>query len=184
MELNGSEISFRPIELNDTDLLLKWRNSPSVKRNFIYQKDLTKEEHLNWLENIVKPGRAVQFIIEGSGPDHLSPVPLGSVFLRDIDMTHRKAECGMFIGEEGMRSKGVGTKTLKFIFKYGFEQLNLNRIFARVLAENLSSLKMCQKAGFRQEGIFKQDVYVNGAFTDVIYVGVLRKDFYSANIKR
>lgn len=47
-----------------------------------------------------------------------------------------------------------------------FARTNLVRIFARVFANNPASIKVLQKAGYVQEGLFKNAVYKDGAFID------------------
>ena len=173
MELKGNIIKIRPIQVEDTDYIIKWRNRPSVKSQFIYQKDLTREEHLNWMQNMVATGKVAQFIII----DLETNAPIGSTFLRDIDTVHSKAEFGIFIGEGIMRGKGMGTDAIKLTSQYGFEHLKLNRIFLRILADNLASINSCRKAGFTQEGIFRKEVFVNGKFCDVLYMGMLKEEY-------
>ena len=46
----GERVYIRPITEEDTDLIIKWRNSDAVRPYFIYQKPFTREGHLNWLK--------------------------------------------------------------------------------------------------------------------------------------
>mgnify|MGYP002228263736 CR=1 FL=1 len=48
--------------------------------------------------------------------------PLGSVYIRDIDRHHNKAEYGIFIGEADARGRGVGTAAAKLMLRYCFEE--------------------------------------------------------------
>ena len=118
-----AEITIRPITYNDTDDIIRWRNSEYVNARFIDRRMFTKESHEAWLENFVKTGKVAQFIIllDGKG--------VGSVYLRDIDYDKKDAEFGIFIGEESARGKGVGTKSAGLILEYAFDELNLNKVF-------------------------------------------------------
>jgi RimJ/RimL family protein N-acetyltransferase len=105
MELKTERIYLRPIEEGDTEMVLRWRNSPDVKKYFIYREDITPEEHGRWLEEKVKTGKVAQFIIylrEGN-------IPVGSVYMQSIDHKHKNAEYGIFIGEAAARGHGCGT---------------------------------------------------------------------------
>lgn len=173
MELTGSRVTLRPIEKSDTDLIVAWRNNPLVRRNFIFQEIFTKEMHEGWLENMVATGKVVQFIIierEGS-------LPVGSVFIRDIDEVHKKGEYGIFIGEDKMRGKGLGTEATRLILDYGFGPLGLNKIFLRVLADNAGAIRSYEGAGFVREGYLKEDVFVNGKFCDVVLMAIQKGEF-------
>ena len=58
-----NRVSIRKITEEDTDNIIKWRNSPDVNINFIYRRPLTREDHLSWLHNKVDKGEVAQFII-------------------------------------------------------------------------------------------------------------------------
>ena len=65
---------------------------PCVK-NFIYQELFTRQSHEHWIRTHVETGDVVQMIICDLEGDK----PLGSVYIRDIDRHHNKAEYGIFI---------------------------------------------------------------------------------------
>lgn len=155
----------------DTDLIVKWRNSDSVRRNFIYQELFTRESHENWIRTKVETGQVVQMII----CDLATHTSLGSVYIRDIDRQHNKAEYGIFIGEETARGRGVGTATAKLMLRYCFEEEKLHRVYLRVLAGNEAAIHSYENAGFVKEGYLKNDVCLNGQYRDVIWMAVVNE---------
>lgn len=157
----------RPLEKFDTDNIILWRNNPRVCRNFIYQKPFTREGHLKWFETMIETGKAVQFIIT----EILTNNPIGSTYLRDIDLENRKAEFGIFIGVDDAVNCGYGTEACKIICRYGFEVLNLHKIFLRVFESNRQAIRSYEKAGFQYEGTFHDDVCINGKFYNVVFMG-------------
>lgn len=168
METN---VTIRPITEADTDMIVKWRNAPSVMEHFIYRTPLTAEGHLNWFYNRVQTGEVAQFmILDGE-------TGVGSVYLRDIDMDNKKCEYGIFIGEDSCRGKGVGTAAAKLALDYAFGELGLNRVFLRVFADNIRAIKSYEKAGFRFEGRFRQDVLIDGVGYDMVFMGILRDEW-------
>ncbi|MCB0703852.1 MAG: GNAT family N-acetyltransferase [Saprospiraceae bacterium] len=52
--------------------------------------------------------------------------------------------------------KGIATETSREIIKYGFEQLNLDRIIGIAMPENIASWKVMEKIGF---SFYKVDEY-------------------------
>jgi len=164
-------ITIRPIAEEDTPRVIAWRNAPHVLQNFIDRNPLDEETHARWLANHVNAGKAAQFIIRADGAD------VGSVYLRDIDPVHKKAEFGIFIGDRAHTGKGVGTKAAIQIIQHGFDALSLNKIFLRVLADNEAAVHCYEKAGFAREGYFKEDVCVHNRFYDVIFMAVWKKDW-------
>ena len=114
--LTGTAVTLRPITDADTDLIVKWRNTPSVVQNFIFRQTFTPEMHRSWLATKVATGQVVQYIIL----DKADGKPVGSVYYRDIDNHNRSAEYGIFIGEESARGKGLGTETARLFTDFGF----------------------------------------------------------------
>lgn len=170
--LTGTAVTLRPITDADTDLIVKWRNTPSVVQNFIFRQTFTPEMHRSWLATKVATGQVVQYIIL----DNADGKPVGSVYYRDIDNHNRSAEYGIFIGEESARGKGLGTETARLFTDFGFAGLHLHRISLRVLAENTAARRSYEKAGFVQEGVFRDMELLDGAYRDVVFMAKLAEN--------
>lgn len=169
--MEGQDIYLRLMNEGDTDNIVKWRNSDFVRRNFIYQKPFTREGHENWVRTMIDTGKVIQFIICTKDER-----PIGSVYLRDIDRIHHKAEYGIFIGERDALKKGYGTQAAKLIITYAFEKLKLHKLMLRVLAENEQAKRSYEKAGFIQEAYLKDEVFLEGQYKDVIYMAVIHEE--------
>ena len=160
-------IYLRLMTWDDTDMIIKWRNSDGVRKNFIYQALFTRESHENWIRTKVETGPVVQRII----CDLASAKPLGSVYIRDIDRVHKKAEYGIFIGEEEARGRGLGTAAAKLMLRYCFEEEKLHRIYLRALSGNEQAIRSYEKAGFVKEGYLRDDVCIDGQYYDIVWMG-------------
>lgn len=165
----GAGIFLRKMSEEDTDLIVAWRNSDAVRKNFIYQEPFTRQSHENWVRTMVETGRVVQLMICETKDFR----PVGSVYLRDIDHTHRKAEYGIFIGESGARGRGLGTAAARLMIEYAFEELELHRVFLRVYADNLQAIRSYEKAGFVREAYLRDDVCIEGQFRDMVLMAAL-----------
>lgn len=165
----GAGIFLRLMTYEDTDLIIKWRNSEAVRRNFIYRRPFTREGHENWIRTMIDTGRAVQMMIccISSGR------PVGSVYIRDIDREHNKAEYGIFIGEPQARGRGVGTAAAGLMLRYCFQEERLHRVYLRALAGNDRAVRSYEKAGFVKEALLKDDVFVDGKYCDIIWMAAI-----------
>lgn len=177
MIIDGNQIMIRPIEEEDTDLIIQWRNKDFVRQNFIYQNDFTKEEHMSWYKNKVLTQEVYQFIIINKELDR----PVGSIYLRDIDLINKKAEYGIFIGEEDSLGKGYGTEAGNLILKFAFETLKLHKVFLRVFNSNKGAVKSYQHIGFKEDGVFRDDVLLNDEYHDILFMSILRGEYYEKN---
>lgn len=169
--LYGEGIYLRPLSEADTDLIVDWRNRDFVKENFIYRGAFTKEGHLTWIETKIKTGEVVQFVL-CTEKDRA----IGSVYLRDIDKNHRKAEYGIFIGEQDALSCGYGTAAAKLAVSFAFEELGLHKLMLRVLAGNDRAKRSYEKAGFVQEAYLKDEVYLDGRYRDLILMACINPE--------
>ncbi len=167
----GRKIILKPITEEHTSLIVKWRNNTNVRKNFIFQEIFTEEMHNNWLKNKVHSGDVVQYIIYTKEND----LPIGSVYLRDIDHINQKAEFGIFIGEDDARGKGYGTEATKLLCQYGYNELCLHKIMLRVFAFNESAIKAYENAGFKQEAYLKDEVRIDNIFQDLIFMAQFDK---------
>lgn len=189
--MSADKVYLRPITAADTAKIVFWRNKDFVRGNFIYQKLFTEEGHMNWLREQVEPGHVAQFIIcvaaqEGgsqetvSGPekapadDGQAPWEIGSVYLRDIDREKKMAEYGVFIGEEEALGKGFGVQAARLMLAYGFENLQLEKIFLRVLEDNAGARKSYTKAGFQLIQDKKKSVQLEQGVRNVLFMEVKR----------
>lgn len=137
-------ISLRPITVEDTDLMVKWRNQDFVKRNFIIQSEFTREGHLNWLETKVKTGQVIQFIILENDR------PIGSVNLKDVDYEEGSAEYGIFIGEKDAWGKGYGSETARQTVALARDKYHLKKLFLRLYDDNVPAYYSYLSAGFKK----------------------------------
>ncbi len=162
-------ITLRLMTYEDTENIVNWRNSDAVRKKFIYQGMFTKASHENWIRTMVETGKVVQMMICELATNR----PVGSVYVRDIDRTHHKAEYGIFIGEEDARGKGYGTSAAQLMIKYCFEELKLHRLFLRVYASNMQAIRSYEKAGFVREALLHDDVCIDGKYHDIVLMGIV-----------
>ena len=168
-EIETKRLRLIPISEADTENILRWRNSPSVASNFVFREPLTREMHENWLRTQVASGNAVQYMIALRESD----MSIGSVYFRDVDRANRCAEFGIYIGEASMRGQGLGAETTGAFVRFGFERLGLHRIFLRVFDYNVHAIRCYENAGFTREGLFRDMVFLDGAYQSMVFMARL-----------
>ena len=60
------------------------------------------------------------------------------------------------------------TKALQFCLSYIIKDLNLNRVMANYIPENLRSGKLLRQLGFEREGYARKYLLLNGVWKDHI----------------
>lgn len=173
LAIGGSieKLFLKPIDVSDTDNIIRWRNQDFVKNNFIDRRDFTWSSHMEWIKDMVEHGNAIQYIIE-HGDEHN---PVGTVYIRDIDLINASGELGIFIGESDYMDKGIGTKTIEMFLPYCFS-LGFHRIFLRVISENDRAIRCYLKSGFSIEGKAREMIFCDQKWQDVIFMSRLYND--------
>jgi RimJ/RimL family protein N-acetyltransferase len=130
-----------------------------------------KEELCDWMEN-EKPND-YEFIIRTLAKDQ----PIGSVGLDGIRWSHGDGFVGIGIGDREYWGNGYGTDAMRAILRFAFTELNLHRVSLDVFEYNLRAIRSYEKAGFVVEGRERQVLHRDGRRWDMIYMGILRKEW-------
>ena len=71
-------------------------------------------------------------------------------------------------------------EAIGLMLEYAFMQLNLNRVFLQVHADNARAIHVYEKCGFRREGCLRAHFYRDGLYIDAVQMGILRGEWESA----
>jgi len=88
----------------------------------------------------------------------------GSISLEQIKHGH-KAETGYWLGKD-FRGRKIMTQAVKEICKFGFNDLELKRITAKVFLFNPTSKRVLEKNNFKLEGILKKESKKGNRYID------------------
>ncbi|MCC6676456.1 MAG: GNAT family N-acetyltransferase [Phycisphaerales bacterium] len=72
---------------------------------------------------------------------------------------------GYWIGSE-FAGKGLMTEALTLALAHAFQDLDLHRVEANIVPENVASKALVRKLGFRHEGVAKRYLCINGRWRD------------------
>jgi [ribosomal protein S5]-alanine N-acetyltransferase len=101
---------------------------------------------------------------------------IGSCGFHEWEKEHFKAEIGFEVHPSHWR-QGVITEVLRPILKYGFGEMDLNRIEAYYDPENVASKRSLEKAGFTLEGVLRKAAFEKGIFCDAAVCSLLKEEF-------
>lgn len=77
----------------------------------------------------------------------------------------------------GAQGKGLMQEALRATLRWGFRNMELNRIEAQVHPANAASLKSIRGMGFTEEGCLRELGYWGGTFHDLLQFSLLRKEW-------
>ncbi len=99
---------------------------------------------------------------------------IGKCGFTRVNWKNRLAELAILIGEKDCRGKGYGADAIRTLCKFGFEEMNLHKIKALVFDFNEPALRCYAACGFQREGLLRQEMYREGAYHDVVILGLIR----------
>jgi hypothetical protein len=148
---------------------MNWRMKPEITKYMYTDPELTIEKQRRWYEKINNDPSVRYWIIEYDG------IAIGLLNITEIDLVNRRCFWGYYIGDDRFRGKGIA-KTLECnLYDYVFYKLGLHKLCMEVLSFNEKVVKLHQKFGSEIEGIFKEHIYKNGQFFDVVRMAVLKR---------
>jgi ribosomal-protein-serine acetyltransferase len=101
----------------------------------------------------------------------------GQIEYNYIDLMNRKTEIGFWLGAS-FQGKGLATKSCRVLIDHAFAGLRLNRVEMQCGVENKGSRRICEKLGFREEGVIRQAAWLHDHFVDFVY-GMLACEWQS-----
>lgn len=170
----GKLIALEKPRKEDMPKLLEWRNNPDHRKYYREYRESNLEDQLNWYENIMMKDSTWHHFVARPLND-LNKI-IGVAFLNHIHPIYKTGEFGITLGDPEYRGKGYGKDMLVTLIKYGFEQLNLNRIWCEVYSNN-DSIHVYRNVGFKDEGVLRQHVFKDGKYLDSYMLGMLKEEY-------
>jgi RimJ/RimL family protein N-acetyltransferase len=170
----GKLVRLRALTRADLPLLAEWRNDPEIKAllgGWSFPVSLEAEQE--WFEKARQVESTRRLAIEVLADGRY----IGNIGLYDIGWKDRKAEYGILIGDKTAWGQGYGLDASRALLAYAFRELNLHRVFLRVLAHHGRAIRLYEKIGFQVEGRLRQDVFRGGAYQDTLIMGILASEF-------
>ena len=165
-----NDVSLRLFCVSDIDNKIAWINNPENNQYLHYDLPLSYEKTLEWFKNKNNETR-LDCVIEFCGAS------VGLIGLLNIDKHNRKAEYYITIGDVSIKRKGIATNATRILLEHAFHQLDLNKVYLNVDADNLAACKLYEKVGFKCEGVFKRDLLRKNTLIDRKRYAYFKEDF-------
>lgn len=174
---DGHKVILRPLDKKDLPTTLQWRNNPNIRENIQgYRFPVIEEMEVKWYqrEEFEQFPAKVVFAIDTI----VNKEFVGYIHLSRIDWISRFCFMGIVIGPEYSR-QGFGLDAMHLLSHYAFNLLNLRKICLEVVSFNKEAIRAYKKFGFYEEGVQRQQVYLEQKYHDVHLMGLLKEDYFS-----
>ncbi|MFX0163473.1 MAG: GNAT family N-acetyltransferase [Candidatus Hodarchaeota archaeon] len=176
LELDGERVKIRKLKISDArDIYENVKDKDIGRWMFRFLHPYPKDEARKFIRRThykLKKKKGYDFGIVLKNTNKV----IGVVDLFDIDWENKKAEIGYWLGKKYW-GRGLMTEAVKLILKFGFEDLKLHRIYARLFEENIGSKNVLEKCGFKLEGIIREATFRNNKWHNGLIYGILKPEY-------
>lgn len=173
--IETERVFIRPIAKEDNQQLFSYRSDSETNK---YQGWIPKtlndvnEFILKNPDEINKPETWYQLVLIEKSTDKI----IGDIGIHFMDSDNFQCEIGCTLSKE-YHGKGFATETLKATVNYLFKKLNKHRIMTSIDPQNIDSIKLVERLGFRKEGHFKESLLIDGAWVDDLVYAILNREW-------
>jgi len=169
-----SPVSLRDLEDGDVPVLHRWLSDINVIRYMTFSIHTIEETTI--LVRDVRLGRPFstrQNLMRGMAASSGELVGICGLL---IDENREQAEL-WYLVDPSHAGRGYATEATRQLLALGFGEFHLQRIRAGVLPENPASMRVLEKAGFRNEGLQRKAIRVHGELRDEYVYAILRDEW-------
>ncbi len=173
--LAAARLRLRPLTATDVPALYRVFSDARVMRYWSSPPLADEAAARELYEDIAKLGRE-EVLYQWGIALATDDAVVGTTTLFRFDRPHRRAEIGFALRSDHWRL-GLAREAVARLLEYAFGELDLHRVEADVDPRNAASLALCEKLGFRREGLLRQRYFVSGEIQDSVLLGLLRPDW-------
>jgi [ribosomal protein S5]-alanine N-acetyltransferase len=175
MILHGTRCIVRPWRVNDAESLARHANNINIAKHLRdrFPHPYTSRDAHEFLKMITSTTAQTNLAIEVNGE-----AAGGLGYVPGNDVERYSAEVGYWLGETCW-GRGVVTEALTLFTDHAFKELRVLRLFALPFADNVSSIRVLEKAGYEREGILRSSSVKYGKPRDQAIYAKVNPDWYS-----
>lgn len=170
--LETDRLILRRMTPNDAEAVFAYASDPEVTRYVLWETHLSIEDSRAFLELVAgkyESGGEPDWGIVYKG-DHRF---VGTCGIVSWEPDHARAELGYALSRHYW-GRGLMVEAVRAMIAFGFDRMDLNRIEARCITENVASARVMEKAGMTHEGTLRQREFIKGAYRDIEVYSILR----------
>lgn len=176
--IEGEKIDLSAANLEHVNLYTKWNNNPENRKFSVNPIPQSVEEMKKSFEPKKQEVKEDIFFEIWHKNDI---VPIGFIGFIRIRWYNRNALIFLMIGESKYRGQGIASEGVKLLVTYGFNELNLHKINAEILAPDKASARVLEKNNFKLEVRLEKEIFFEGKFVDKLSYAIFNRDWRGTN---
>lgn len=173
-EIKSPRLFLRKMNFLDKAQLFEIWSDPEVTKymnidRFTSMKQV--EEMIQLFETLSQNNEAIRYSIIEADSEEI----IGTCGFNAIDYDNVKAEIGYDLRRKYW-GKGYAAEAITSLIHYAFNDLNINRVEAKIEPENRNSIKLIERLGFIYEGTLREAEKSKGQFINLKLYSKLASD--------
>lgn len=172
-QLETQRLLLRKLTMDDAAEIFFLRSDERVLQFIGREPAISLQEAENFIERISKAIETNESVLWAIALKDDPGRTIGTICYWQIQPENYRAEIGYVLHPDHWR-KGFMQEAIEKVLEYGFEEMKLHSIEARISSDNTASAAVLDKTGFTKDAYFKEDFFFRGKFSDTIVYSCLQ----------
>jgi len=173
IKIIGKKITLREIVKSDAQSIARYAADEEISKYTLIPYPYSIQDAFDFLELIAEEKKQKSSL--HLGLDYKNHV-VGMIGLNIINHQHKRAELGYWLGKDFWQMK-LMSEAIRLFTYFCFEHEKLERIYAYVNPDNISSWKILESCGFEREGLLTKHFRKNDKQYDCYIYGLTKETF-------
>ncbi len=175
--LTTDRLILRKILVSDYKDMFEYSCRPETSRYLLWtphESPKFTKRYLSYLQTQYRDECFYDFALEHRETGKM----IGTCGFTDFDLGNNAAEVGYVLNPDFWHM-GLAPEALTRLMQFGFSELRLHRLVAKIMVENDASKHVAEKCGFRHEATHKDSMLVKGEFRTICEYAILSGEYFS-----
>lgn len=173
--LTTDRMIMRKMLVSDYKDMFDYSSRPETSRYLLWTPhDSPKfsKRYLSYLQGQYRDENFYDFALE----DKATKKMIGTCGFTSFDLENNAAEVG-YVLHPDFWGKGLAAEALQRLMRFGFTELRLHRLVAKIIDENEASKRVAEKCGFRHESTHKNSMMIKGEYRTICEYAILVSEY-------
>ena len=181
-DLVTPRLRLRKLTMRDAPDIFQYSRDPEVARHVLWDAHRSIGESRAYLRYMLRRYRGRE--CASWGIEYLpTGRVIGTIGFMWIQQDNSAAEVGYSLARD-FWNRGIMTEALAAVIRYGFDEMDLNRIEAQHETTNPASGAVMRKCHMQKEGTLRSRLFNKGKYVDVDLYAILRSDFNRLGLRK
>jgi len=178
VEIEGITLrSFVNLSDEEKEMVRQWRNSGTVRKWMFNSAKISIEEHCDFMKSLKEKDNKFYLLVQNKKGGYL-----GTVDIYDVDLKNKRCMWGYAVSPE-IIGRGVGV-LLEYLALYlAFYIAQMHCLRCETLINNKNAIELHKFFNFEIEGTYKDYIYKDNQYHDVVVMSILKKDWVESEKK-